>query len=638
MAELAPHPFGRLVNHAFAEFERNGSIFGLPRRHFFRPKAGYDCSVSFHGRPAGSPLGPAAGPHTQLAQNIVLSWLAGGRILELKTVQINDRLVIPRPCIDMRTVGYNVEWSQELRLEQSLEEYVKASMLIDLLRADARLGLGDGPRPIFDMSVGYDLKGLRSAPVDAFVRGMKDASAVVERLRGELSREAHRKARFETALSDTLTLSTFHGCPPDEIEAMASHVMTEWGLHCTVKLNPTLLGYDEVHRLLHGALGYEGVRCPREAFDKDATWEQVLGFTRRLAAKAKGLSRGFGAKFTNTLVVENPGDFLPAAEKLQYLSGAPLHVLAMSLVARFRREFGPGFTISFSGGVTRHNFPDAAALGLTPVTVCSDLLGPGGYGRLAGYYEELYKRMDAVGARTIPELVARAGGGERPRDEAVLANTEAYVSRLPSDPRYHRARNATPPRKVGSSLALFDCLTCDKCVPVCPNDANFTYALEAKELPVVVASRRDGRWDFERKGVLKLEKKHQLANYADFCNECGNCDVFCPEDGGPYVVKPRFFGSVETWRADKGRDGFFVGPDEVRGRFAGREYRLGGSGARREYEGPGFKLAFDAADPEGTLSGTAESGADLTYWRIMENLRTAVLSPAAVNYLNDAGS
>ena len=104
-----------------------------------------------------------------------------------------------------------------------------------------------------------------------------------------------------------------------------------------------------------------------------------------------------------------------------------------------------------------------------------------------------------------------------------------------------------------------------------------------------------------------------------------------------HVVKPRFFGSVETWRADKGRDGFFVGPDEVRGRFAGREYRLGGSGARREYEGPGFKLAFDAADPEGTLSGTAESGADLTYWRIMEDLRTAVLSPAAVNYLNDAG-
>jgi putative selenate reductase len=34
-----------------------------------------------------------------VAQNLVLSDIAGGRILELKTVQVNDRLKIPRPCI-----------------------------------------------------------------------------------------------------------------------------------------------------------------------------------------------------------------------------------------------------------------------------------------------------------------------------------------------------------------------------------------------------------------------------------------------------------------------------------------------------------------------------------------------------------
>ncbi|GIS37010.1 MAG: hypothetical protein Ct9H90mP9_0400 [Pseudomonadota bacterium] len=27
--------------------------------------------------------------------------------------------------IDMETIGYNVEWSQELKLEQSLHEYVR---------------------------------------------------------------------------------------------------------------------------------------------------------------------------------------------------------------------------------------------------------------------------------------------------------------------------------------------------------------------------------------------------------------------------------------------------------------------------------------------------------------------------------
>jgi ferredoxin len=59
-------------------------------------------------------------------------------------------------------------------------------------------------------------------------------------------------------------------------------------------------------------------------------------------------------------------------------------------------------------------------------------------------------------------------------------------------------------------------------------------------------------------GVFQLAKGHQLANYADACNDCGNCDVFCPEDGGPYVEKPRFFGSVETYRKNAGGNGFYI--------------------------------------------------------------------------------
>jgi putative selenate reductase len=50
-------------------------------------------------------------------QNIMLLWLGGSRIIELKTVQILDELKIPHPCIDVINVGYNLEWSQELRLE-----------------------------------------------------------------------------------------------------------------------------------------------------------------------------------------------------------------------------------------------------------------------------------------------------------------------------------------------------------------------------------------------------------------------------------------------------------------------------------------------------------------------------------------
>ena len=80
-----------------------------------------------------TPIGPSAGPHTQLSQNIIAAWLCGGRFIELKTVQIMDELEIPRPCIDMEDEGYNVEWSQELKLEESAQEYVNAWAFLHIL-------------------------------------------------------------------------------------------------------------------------------------------------------------------------------------------------------------------------------------------------------------------------------------------------------------------------------------------------------------------------------------------------------------------------------------------------------------------------------------------------------------------------
>jgi putative selenate reductase len=628
MADFVPQPLERLAARLFRELELKDAIFDLPRRSFFTGDPKKDFSVRFHGMTASSPLGPAAGPHTQLAQNIVLAWLGGARIFELKTVQVMDRLKIPRPCIDMRNVGYNVEWSQELRTEESLDEYVKASMLIDLLLASGKVALTPGfEHSVFDLSVGYDLKGVKSDKVRTFIAGMKDATPAVSRLRAELP-EGLRGAAFRTKISGSVTLSTFHGCPPDEIEAIAGFMMSELGLDCVIKLNPTLLGPKDLRALFNDASGYADITVPEEAFAKDATWEQACGFVTRLSAKAKTLGRGFGVKFSNTLVVENEEGFLPAAEKTMYLSGAPLHVLAMNLVGRFRERFGDSVPVSFSAGIDKLNFPDAVSLGLVPVTVCSDLLAPGGYGRLKGYSEELSRRMDAVGASTIPQFVAKSRGG------SVLANTKAYVAEATKNPRYAKAKNSALPKKLGTHLVLFDCVTCDKCVPVCPNDANFSYVLPRGEVPVTKLRLEGVSWTSRVEGSLRFDKKHQLANFADFCNECGNCDVFCPEDGGPYIVKPRFFGSRAFWAENKERDGFFIEDGAVHGRFSGKEYSLIVRGAEADYSGPGFRVTFAAADPAGTVKGTAEGEVDLTYALIMDLLRKALLAPDAVSYVN----
>ncbi len=203
MAELRPFPFAGLCARMFRELREHGSIFDLPARKFYGGDPTRDLSVRFHGHRAATPLGPAAGPHTQMAQNIVLAWLAGCRVMELKTVQIMDELQLPRPCIDARTVGYNVEWSQELKLEESVREYVAASMLIQMLRASGEVELAPGfGDTLFDLSVGYDLAGIRTPRVRRFISGMRDASALVEQLRAEIAELKERVRVLERIATD----------------------------------------------------------------------------------------------------------------------------------------------------------------------------------------------------------------------------------------------------------------------------------------------------------------------------------------------------------------------------------------------------------------------------------------------------
>ena len=81
MAELNPAGFSDLVSQLYAEAAVQGAVFGLPRKKWHLPKPGdADLSVLFHGRTAGNPSGPASGPHTQMAQNLLLSYAAGGRV------------------------------------------------------------------------------------------------------------------------------------------------------------------------------------------------------------------------------------------------------------------------------------------------------------------------------------------------------------------------------------------------------------------------------------------------------------------------------------------------------------------------------------------------------------------------------
>lgn len=590
MAELCPASLRDLSARLFSELREQGAIFDLPKRSFWLGDEARDYSVAFHGERASTPIGPAAGPQSQMSQNIVLAWLAGARIVELKTVQRNDRLTIPRPCIDARTVGYNVEWSQELRLEESLGEYVNAWMLIAMLRAaglPSARAAGPQGHTLFDLSAGYDLAGISSPPIRGWLESLRDARSLIDARRGELPAR-FRDIDIDPRIGKSITLSTFHGCPAGEIERICEFLLCELGLSTVVKMNPTLLGYEEVERVLHDVLGYRHIALDRAAFEHDMQWSEAVAMAQRLRALAEKRGLGFGAKFTNTLVVKNTDTFF--SDPTMYLSGQPLYVLASTLALRFRDAVGSALPISFSAGIERHNVADAVAMGFTPITMCTDLLRPGGYARLHKYLGALGERMDAVGATTRDELILRAtpeavtasaGAADAAAvQRAAHANARVLVAAAQTEPRYHFARNAKAPRKVGSALHLFDCISCDKCVPVCPNDANFVYEAAPRELTLDVLRYQEGTLVLDAGPRVRIERSHQLANFADFCNECGNCDVFCPEDGGPFIEKPRFFGRLADLQADHRAMGFWLAPgapDErelLVGRMHGRSYRL----------------------------------------------------------------
>ncbi|HEY3392855.1 MAG TPA: 4Fe-4S dicluster domain-containing protein [Lacipirellulaceae bacterium] len=634
MVDLFCTSFVDLIQRMRLEFRNQQTIFDLPARRFYVPAAArlsspkseaatpstnIDLSVRFHDRVAGNALGPASGPQTQMAQNLVLSWLAGGRIMEFKTVQVNDALKISRPCIDATNIGYNVEWSQELSVADSLDQYVQGAMLIHMLRyapdvfgnpfADVLMA-GLRGEPIYDMSIGYDLAGICSQKVVDFIRGMIDARESVERLRNQIPRwlVPLRELDYPTALSRSITLSTFHGCPADEIERICTFLLTELDVHVIVKMNPPMLGREKLEHLLYDVLGYAEIRVNEKAYSSGLQFNESLEICGRLVKIAAERGLKFGAKFSNTLEVENHRAFFQPSEKIMYLSGAPLHVITLTLAGEFRNAMGADFPISFSAGVDRKNFANMVACGFVPVTTCTDLLKTGGYGRLPPYLHDLEQQMARARARTVADFILdargqRAAAGGDPVQAGFL-NTRLIVAETQADPRYRGDQNRAIPKKIDSHLVTFDCITCDKCIPVCPNDANFSYHTGKVRITYRnIEVRSDGSIaPVGDEKTFALEKADQIANFADYCNYCGNCDTFCPEYDGPYLKKPNFFGSRRAFEAAAPRDGFLLERSHdsiaLRCRIHGRLYHLVHAGGHYRYDDGVIKLSVNSDNLE----------------------------------------
>ena len=482
----------QLFAWTFSELDSRDSIFGIPRAHFFVPAATHSYRSSVFGQPLDTPVGPAAGPHTQMAQNIVAAWLCGARYIELKTVQTLDELDVSKPCIDMEDEGYNVEWSQELKVYESFDEYLRAWVLIHALHD--KLGFpGDSPGVVFNLSVGYDLAGIRRPNVQWFLDQVTDCSAYKQAIVDEIAtfHPAVRDLDIPDRISDNVTLSTMHGCPPDEIESISAYLLRERGLHTLVKLNPTLLGPGRVRAILNDDLNFADITVPDAAFEHDLAYADAVPMLRNLQAVAEARGLEFGVKLTNTLEVENTRPVFAQSEKTSYLSGRPLHAISVNLAASLAEAFDGKLPMSFSAGANCFNVVQLLAAGMQTVTTCSDLLRTGGYMRLLDYFENLDAAFAEAGASTIHKYIVSRAAGERDVRAAALQNLLQYADEVRGDADYIKGSFATAATKTARQLGRFDCISAP-CVDVCPLH---------QQVPAYMDAVRDGALRRARKIV-----------------------------------------------------------------------------------------------------------------------------------------
>jgi putative selenate reductase len=509
-------------------------------------------------------------------------------------------------------------------------------MLIHMLCSKHGPGLWPSVDTTFDISLGYDLAGIQTDKVQQYLHAMWDATALIAKYRSELPPRLKKWAEVPVPkqVGNSITLSTFHGCPAEEIEAIASQTL-DWGWHTVVKLNPTLLGYKRV-RTMMDSMGYDFVQLDPAAFEKDLQWEQLMDMVPRLQAKAAAKGLGLGFKLSNTLVCNSPRTpFYPetGGQGEMYLSGPPLHVIALTLAHQLREVVGAAVPLTFSAGVDKENFARCVGGGLGPVTSCSDLLKGRGYGRMTHYVRSLEKEMLANGVSDLNEFRDSLSPTVTPSDRAAAEHLAVVVSEILTDSRYHSASNEKAPKKRGTDLALLDCLTCDKCIPVCPNNANFGLDVPPGEHPTQHIRWGEGGLQLSEGSTLVVSKRHQIGTIADLCNSCGQCDPWCPEDGGPYLVKANLFLSRQAFEEQPERHGFWMSTDRSRlewRRQDGAVYALvhGPDGERLETSGGSLELVDDKV-----VSHSGTGAVDTHVLKTLRLYRSAFVAEARPSWL-----
>ncbi len=526
--------FEKLLEITLKDYYTKGKIFEIEEKNFYRD-IDNSIEMNFCNEYLRFPIGPAAGPHTQLAQNFIAAYLTGCRYFEPKTVQIVDgkdmQEIIARPCIDVKNVGYNVEWSTELTVKEAKEEYIKASILLQVIAIE--LGLSDLKDFIFNISVGYDLNGIKSKKISDFIDDLKDCkdTNIYKEAIGVLKKniKSFKKFKLEdidkisTNITNIITLSTMHGCKPSEILDIATYLIENKKINTLLKCNSTLLGYSNVRKILND-LGYEDIELSPKDFENDLKFDIAKEIISKLLKVAKDNNLIFGVKLTNTLPVINNRNIMPGDS--MYMSGKPLYPIAINVANIIASEF-KDIIISMSGGIDKNNVLEVFDTGIAPITIATLYLKPKGYLNNNDVLNEMKKLEETT-------------------KELNLAKLNILANKAKTDNNYRNKGNG---KAIEDKLETFDCLkACGICVDVCPNRAN----MKVK--------------------VPELSADYQIVHIEKNCNECGNCHMFCPKGGYPYLKKTTLYKDLDEYNNSSNTGLLRIGESKLILRDNGEEY------------------------------------------------------------------
>lgn len=446
--KMHPLSFEKLMAMLMEEFKLRGSIFGVNELW----QAGKQ-RLPIFGMRIESPLGPSAGPSTQLAEGIIAAYVAGARYIELRTVCEGEPKKTGKPGIVTENETYNGEEYSELSVGEAFDEYVKAWFAIKLICAEYNLGLPDGF--IFNMSVGSSLKSIQSDKINSFIEGLKSAEYTpVWRecenwIRGHLDEFDRLDGIYVSDISpnicNSITFNVDENTTALEIEQIGTYLIEEKKLNTFMKVSPTLLGYDEVRGSLD-ALGYDSLELDGQSFDECVKYEELRPVFHRLQDKADANRLVFGVKVCGALPVKGENDSLFGEKKK--LSGRALFPIAFALTEKIARDFGGGLRISYSGGADIDTVSDLFNCGVWPITVASEILLPGGYGRFTQMAEALSKC----------EFLPFSG---------ILTNDLTPIDDMIAKTDKYRARDKKRVKKAEGPIPLLDCFI-SPCREACP--------------------------------------------------------------------------------------------------------------------------------------------------------------------------